>query len=226
MSNAVPLSIVIPVLDEAPGLPDLLAHLAPLAGSEIEILFVDGGSSDTTAATARAAGFRVLESESGRARQMNAGARASSGDVLLFLHADTRLPADAATAIRQATCHRPWGRFDVRLDHATLALRVVATLMNWRSRLNGIATGDQGLFMTRHAFDTVSGFPEQPLMEDIDMSAALKKLGRPACLTSRVTASSRRWRERGVWRTIVLMWQLRWKHWRGVPLTDIAQAYR
>lgn len=219
-------SIIVPMLNEAAVLPDLCEHLAPLARSGVEILFVDGGSQDGSEAIARAAGFCVLTSAAGRARQMNAGARAARGDVLLFLHADTRLPDGAVPAVEAALQSRVWGRFDVRIEGRSWMLRVVAALMNLRSRLTGIATGDQALFMTRSAYEAVGGFPDQPLMEDIEISRSLKRLGPPACLRLRVTTSGRRWETRGVWRTIVLMWWLRWRYWRGVPAEVLARAYR
>ncbi|CAJ0723281.1 TIGR04283 family arsenosugar biosynthesis glycosyltransferase [Ralstonia pickettii] len=219
-------SIVVPMLNESTGLPDLCEHLVPLARSGVEIIFVDGGSQDGSEAIAHAAGFRVLTSAAGRARQMNAGAAASSGDVLLFLHADTRLPPGAMIAISQTLRSHQWGRFDVRIAGKPMALRMVSALMNWRSRLSGIATGDQGLFMTRAAFEAVGGFADQPLMEDIDICRALKTRGKPACLALQVVTSGRRWEQRGVWRTIALMWWLRWRYWLGTPVEDIARAYR
>lgn len=220
------LSIIVPMLNEAAGLPDLCEHLVPLARAGAEVILVDGGSRDGSVTIARAAGFRVLESAAGRAHQMNAGAAESSGAALLFLHADTRLPEGALIAVTQALRQRPWGRFDVRIAGKPQALRLVAALMNWRSRLSGIATGDQALFMTHQAFAAVGGFPEQPLMEDIAICRALKTVGRPACLPLRVLTSGRRWEQRGVWRTIALMWWLRWCYWLGAPVEDIARAYR
>lgn len=220
------LSIVIPMLNEASELPDLLGHLLPLTRCGVEVILVDGGSRDRSVVMTRTAGFCVLDCAPGRARQMNTGARASAGDVLLFLHADTRLPEGAVIAIAEAIRTRQWGRFDVQIDGKPWALRIVAALMNWRSRTSGIATGDQGIFMTRSAFDAVDGFPEQPLMEDIEMCRALKRLGRPASLALRVVTSGRRWEKRGVWRTITLMWWLRWRYWLGTPVEKIARAYR
>lgn len=220
------LSIIVPMLNEAAGLPDLCEHLLPLARAGVEIIFVDGGSQDGSETIARAAGFRVSTSPPGRARQMNAGAAACSGDVLLFLHADTRLPQGAMIAIAQALRKHRWGRFDVRIAGKPMALRMVSKLMNWRSRLSGIATGDQGLFMTRQAFEAVGGFADQPLMEDIDICQGLKAGGKPACLSLQVVTSGRRWEQRGVWRTIALMWWLRWRYWLGAPVEDIARAYR
>jgi rSAM/selenodomain-associated transferase 2 len=159
---------------------------------------------------------------------MNAGAALASGDVLLFLHADTQLPdaAEISTTQRLADNRRVWGRFDVRISGRSPMLRVVSRLMNLRSRLTGIATGDQAMFVTRSAFDTVGGFPDQPLMEDIELSKRLLALSRPVCIARCVTTSGRRWETRGVWRTILLMWRLRWDYWRGVPVQQLAEAYR
>ncbi len=220
------LGIIIPMLNEATGLADLCEHLVPFARAGVEIVFVDGGSGDGSENIVRAAGFHVLASPPGRARQMNAGAAQSRGDALLFLHADSRLPEGAVIAVTEALRHHRWGRFDVRIAGKPVSLRLVAALMNWRSRLSGIATGDQGLFMTRQAFEEVGGFPEQPLMEDIAICRALRAGGSPACLPLQVVTSGRRWETRGVWRTIALMWWLRWRYWIGAPVEDIAKAYR
>ena len=161
---------------------------------------------------------------------MNAGAAQARADVLLFLHADTRLPPLADVLVLQAVQRSDkgacWGRFDVRIEGRPRMLRVVAALMNLRSRASGIATGDQAIFITREAFERVGGFPEQALMEDIEISRRLKRLGRPACLRARVCTSGRRWEQRGVWRTIVLMWRLRWRYWRGESPARLAEAYR
>ena len=228
MPERVALSIIVPMLNEAYALPVLLAQLAHWRARGCEVVLVDGGSTDGSVAMARAAGFRVVEAERGRARQMNAGAVQAGGEVLLFLHADTQLPTEADAAVRGALAdeRRDWGRFDVRITGRAPMLRVVAALMNLRSRLTGIATGDQAMFVRREAFDAVGGFPLQPLMEDIELSRRLLRRSRPACLRARVTTSGRRWEQRGVWRTIVLMWRLRWAYWRGVPAEVLAEAYR
>ncbi|MEO8158099.1 MAG: TIGR04283 family arsenosugar biosynthesis glycosyltransferase [Betaproteobacteria bacterium] len=222
------LSVIVPVLNEARQLPDALGALRPLIQAGTEILIVDGGSQDDSVAITQAAGFRVIVAERGRARQMNAGAVLATGDVLLFLHADTRLPAHADVTIASALADKRsvWGRFDVRIIGRPLMLRIVSRLMNLRSRMTGIATGDQAIFVTRAAFNTVGGFPEQPLMEDIELSSRLLAVSRPACLSACVTTSGRRWETNGVWRTILLMWRLRWNYWRGVPARELAEAYR
>lgn len=228
------LSIIIPVLNEAGGLPGLLDHLAGLRTHDTEVIVVDGGSEDGSQQIAACAGVRTISAGRGRARQMNAGAAAAHGDVLLFLHADTLLPLCAVQKIEAAFQHAGradqdsgrWGYFAVRIDGRSFMLRVIAALMNARSRLTGIATGDQAMFMTRSAFDTVGGFPDQPLMEDIELSKRLLELSRPICLADRVVTSGRRWEAYGVWRTIWLMWRLRWLYWRGVPASELAGLYR
>lgn len=220
------LAIVVPMLDEAATLPALLVHLAGWRARGCEVVLVDGGSRDDSVAMARAAGLRVVVAERGRARQMNAGAQACGGALLLFLHADTRLPEAADAMVRAALAVQAWGRFDVRIDGRPRMLRVVAALMNLRSRLSGIATGDQAIFVRREVFEALGGFPDQPLMEDIELSRRLLRVSRPACLRARVRTSGRRWEQRGVWRTIALMWRLRWAYWRGVPAERLAEAYR
>lgn len=222
------LSIIVPMLNEAPALPDLLEHLLPLRRRGVEIILVDGGSEDGSAAIATCAGFGVVRAERGRALQMNAGAAAASGDVLLFLHADTRLPDGAVQLIDAALAdgRRFWGRFDVEFDVRTWTMDATAFLMNRRSRLTGIATGDQALFMTRAAFDAVGGFPEQPLMEDVEITSRLRRRSRPACIRRPVLTSARRWQSRGPWRTILLMWRLRLAYWLGASPADLARQYR
>lgn len=221
------LSIVIPTLNEASQVVDALAPLQPLRHRGHEVIVVDGGSGDVTAALARSLADQVLSAPRGRASQMNAGAAATRAPVLLFLHADTRLPPLADVLVQQALAGgRTWGRFDVCIDGRPPMLHIVAALMNLRSRLTGIATGDQAIFATREAFDRVGGFPLQPLMEDLEISRRLKRLGRPACLRARVRTSGRRWEQRGVWRTIFLMWRLRWRYWRGESASRLAEAYR
>ncbi|MBK6558255.1 MAG: TIGR04283 family arsenosugar biosynthesis glycosyltransferase [Comamonadaceae bacterium] len=223
------LAIVMPVLNEAAGIEAALRALMPLMARGVRVLVADGGSADDTPARARRfGGVEVIEAARGRAAQMNAGAQAASGArVLLFLHADTTLPPDADRLIEQALAggRHVWGRFDVRIAGRPRMLRVVAACMNVRSRWSGIATGDQALFMTRAAFDAIGGFPEQPLMEDIEMSKRLRTLSRPACLRERVITSGRRWESRGVWATIVLMWRLRWAYWRGASPQVLARRY-
>jgi rSAM/selenodomain-associated transferase 2 len=220
------LSIVVPVLNEAAGIVPALAALAPLRAAGHELIVVDGGSNDGTAALAAALADRLIVVERGRARQMNAGAAAARCATLLFLHADTALPAGAAEAIHAALCGAAWGRFDVRITGRSRLFPLIAALMNWRSRCSGIATGDQAIFVQRVAFEAAGGFPEQPLMEDIELSRRLLRLGAPACLRLRVSTSGRRWERFGVWRTVWMMWRLRLLYWLGRPAERLAEDYR
>ena len=220
------LSIIMPVLNEASGISATLTALQALRAAGHELIVVDGGSVDATALLASVDADQVINSARGRARQMNAGAAAANGEALLFLHADTRLPEQADSLIRNALQNRLWGRFDVEISGRPALLRVVAGMMNQRSRLTGIATGDQAMFMTRAAFDAAGGCPDQPLMEDIELSKRLKRLGPPVCLRQRVITSGRRWERHGVWRTILLMWRLRFDYWRGVPVEQLAARYQ
>jgi rSAM/selenodomain-associated transferase 2 len=218
------LSIVMPVLNEAVGIEGALRALAPYRARGAEVIVVDGDSGDGTAGLARPLADRVLSAQRGRAAQMNAGATAATGDALLFLHADTRLPDNADRHILDGLKDRPWGRFDGCFDGGGL-LRLVAMMMNARSRLTGIATGDQAMFMTRAAFEQAGGFPPIALMEDVALSARLKRHGRPLCLSARVTTSSRRWHRHGLWRTILLMWGLRLRYFFGADPARLARAY-
>ncbi len=220
------LSIIMPVLDEAPQIVEHLLRLQAWRAKGVELIVVDGGSSDGTPALAGPLADRVLTAPRGRAAQMNAGAAAGQAAVLLFLHADTALPANAVTALRTAMDDgAAWGRFDVRIDGRQPLLRLVEGLMNLRSRLTGIATGDQAIFVRREAFDLVGGYADLPLMEDIALSAALKKLAAPACLHETVLTSGRRWERHGVLRTIVLMWWLRAAYFLGADPARLARRY-
>ena len=221
-------SIIVPMLNEAAQLPELLAHLLPLQRGGCEIIFSDGGSTDGSARLAEVAGFTVVKSERGRALQMNAGAAQTSADTLLFLHVDTRLPQGALRHIDAALAQSKycWGRFDVCITGRPMMLRIVSHMINLRSRISGITTGDQAIFVRRKVFEQVDGFPVQPLMEDVELSKRLLAISRPACLKQCVTTSGRRWETRGVWHTILLMWRLRWAYWRGTDATVLARMYQ
>ena len=236
------LSIIVPVLNESSVISQTLAQLQPMRERGAQVIVVDGGSHDSTVMQSERLADVVCTSEPGRACQMNVGACLATGDVLLFLHADTLIPSEADRIVlhalsnhkkagpgqsdRVASGQAKWGRFNVQISGDHPMLVVIALFMNWRSRLTGIATGDQGIFVDRELFKTIGGFPEQPLMEDIAMCILLKKNGRPACLRERVITSGRRWETRGVWRTIGLMWRLRWCYWRGESASTLAQKYR
>jgi len=225
------LAIVIPTLTEAAAVEQTLVALAPLRRRGVSVIVADGGSTDDTVARAAALADRVIAAPRGRALQMNAGARAPealTADVLLFLHADTLLPEEADRIVLRALANseRVWGRFDVLIDGRSRWLHLVSAMMNLRSRLSGIATGDQALFVERSSFVALEGFAPIALMEDVEFCARAKRLSRPLALPERVRTSGRRWERNGVWRTIVLMWQLRWAFYFGADPAELARRYR
>ncbi len=227
MSDSFRLSVIMPVWREAATIEATLAALQPMRDQGHELIVVDGGSDDDTVTLARPLCDRLLESAPGRAVQMNAGAVVARGDVLLFLHADTRVPS---TALAQLTRfwhgNRAWGRFDVRLSGQRPLFRLIAWLMNWRSRVTGIATGDQGIFVRRPVFEALKGFAPITLMEDVEFSRRLRLVSRPYCIHDPAVTDSRRWEQHGAWRTIWLMWRLRWRYWRGASPDSLAKVYR
>tara|TARA_R110002049_G_scaffold173750_2_gene340650 strand:- start:4503 stop:5231 length:729 start_codon:yes stop_codon:yes gene_type:complete len=230
------LSIVVPVLNEALTLAQHLTALQSLRAHGVEVVVVDGESCDDSVRVAKSLADRVLSSPPGRGVQMNLGAQHASASTLLFLHADTQLPVDAVEQIIHALkpyamkpyAMKPhaWGRFDIQLSGRSGWLPVISWMMNQRSRLTGIATGDQGIFVCASAFKAIGGFPEQPLMEDIELAKRLKRVSRPACLKAKVVSSGRRWDHYGAWKTIRLMWRLRYRYWRGVSATQLIKEYR
>ena len=224
---AATLSIIIPCLNEAAGIVSMLESLQSLRARGVEVIVADGGSSDDTAVLAAPSADRVVHAPRGRAAQMNAGAALARAEILLFLHADCVLPPDADQLIvvgLTGGAHQ-WGRFDIALDGVHPLLRVVACTMNLRSRLTGIATGDQGIFISRTLFARLGGFPALPLMEDIALSRLAKRAGAPLCLCERIVTSARRWERHGVLRTIVLMWQLRLAYFLGADPARLALRY-
>lgn len=225
--NLPALSIIIPVLNEAEGIGKLLVSLQPLRRQGCEIIVCDGGSIDETVTQAAPLADRIVEASRGRAKQMNAGAALAAGNVLLFLHADTFLPENARLLILDGLKRRDavWGRFDMRLSGRHPLLRLVEALMNVRSSLTGIATGDQAIFVERECFDVVGGYPEIALMEDIALSKRLKRVGRPLCLKEKVISSSRRWENHGIVNTILLMWWLRLRYFFGADPDKLAALY-
>ena len=219
------LTIVLPVLDEAAIIVAALRALAPLRARGAEIIVADGYSRDGTVRLARPFADRVITVRRGRGAAMNAGAMFGSGDALLFLHADTMLPDGADRLIDAALARRAWGRFDLRIAGRRPLFAVIARMINWRSRLTGVATGDQAIFVTREAFEAVGGFPDLPLMEDIAISRRLKRLCRPFCIATPAITSGRRWELNGVVRTILLMWRLRLSYYLGVKPALLAKLY-
>lgn len=226
--NDVKISIVMPVLNEAPTIVASLTELQGARSRGVELIVVDGGSADATLELARPLADQVLSAPRGRASQMNAGAAAATGNVLWFVHADTRVSEDHEQKVAWATAHAwggRWGRFDVRIDSADRMLALVGRMMNWRSRWSGVATGDQAIFVSRILFERVGGFPELPLMEDIALSKRLRCASSPACLGPPVLTSARRWEKYGKWRTIALMWWLRAAYFLGVSPARLARSY-
>lgn len=231
------ISVIIPILNEADNLLQLIAHVAELNPPPQQVILVDGGSTDNSVDVAQTLiealmndiqstiNWQVIESAAGRAMQMNTGAGLATGDILLFLHADTQLPSRAIADIAQAMIRYEWGRFDVRLDSRNPMLWIVSSMMNGRSRLTGIATGDQAIFIKKLLFEQIDGYPNQPLMEDIELCKRLKNIAKPACSKNKVTTSARRWQQQGTWRTIILMWHLRFDYWRGVSPEILKQRY-
>ena len=204
-----------------------LAQLQPFRRRGAEVIVVDGGSDDGTAEAAVGRADRVIVAPRGRALQMNAGAQAASGDILLFLHVDSRLPADADGLIRDGLLRTGscWGRFDIRIESTHPLVRLIGWFMNRRSRLTGIATGDQGIFVRRAAFVACGGYPPIALMEDIALSRTLKKLGRPLCLRECIVTSGRRWERHGAWRVMIMMWRLRLAYFAGADPARLAAIY-
>ncbi|MEX0944004.1 MAG: TIGR04283 family arsenosugar biosynthesis glycosyltransferase [Pseudomonadales bacterium] len=216
------ISIILPVLNEAKTIECGIAALP----SGVEVIIVDGGSADGTPGIAERAGGRVTHAERGRGRQMNAGAHLASGDLLVFLHADTRLPAQARSELAAFYgSDRAWGRFDVRLSGAHPMLRVISFAMNWRSRLTGICTGDQAIFVRKPVFEEAGGFADIALMEDIEFSQRMKRRSPPFCSRARVVTSSRRWKKRGIYTTMWLMWYLRLAYFLGASPETLARRY-
>ncbi len=219
-------SIIVPTLNEAEGIYDFLMALQSLRG-RCEIIIADAGSTDDTQLIALPLVDQFITVAKGRAKQMNAGADIVSTDILIFLHADTYLPEQALLLIQNAIdSSAQWGRFDLQLVGQHPMLKVVAQIMNWRSRISGIATGDQVIFIMRQTFLAIGGFPEIPLMEDIEISKRLKSFTRPYCIKAKVKSSARRWESFGVWKTIALMWSIRLRYFLGQSPQYLAELYR
>lgn len=220
------LSVIVPVYNEADQCDALIRRLRLLQDDVVkDIIVVDGGSQDNTVERLSEE-FTVVQSEKGRANQMNAGAKHATGTWLLFLHADTDFsPSHAAAAISEGALAK-WGRFDVKLSGKRWSFAMISFFINWRSRLTGIATGDQCIFVRKKVFDELGGFADIPLMEDVELSKRLKNIAKPVCIEKRVITSSRRWQQHGTLKTVLLMWKLRFFYWIGVKPERLAQLYR
>ncbi len=226
-NSAAYLSFILPVLNESAGLGATLAGLESLRQNGAEIIVVDGGSSDASPLLARSMGATVMETGQGRGRQMNAGARQASGDILVFVHGDTRLPKSVLDFLENGGLKRAaWGYFNVSLSGSSWQFRLIESLINWRSRLSGIGTGDQVIFVRRELFVETGGYADIPLMEDIELCKRLKRHhGRPVRVPLVVITSSRRWQQQGIARTVVLMWCLRLAYFIGVSPGRLAKIY-
>ena len=242
MTAIATISIIIPVLNEADNLLLLFDNINKLKPNPQQVILVDGGSNDDSIDIIqsfinklkpdndRKIDWQMTESKAGRALQMNTGAALATGDVLLFLHADTQLPLHAIDSVSEAMKRAEWGRFDVQIASRQPTLRLVSQMINWRSRLSGIATGDQAIFISQSLFERIGNYPNQALMEDVELckqlkGKQLKSIAKPACLKSQVITSARRWQRHGTWRTIILMWHLRFDYWRGVSADNIKARY-
>ena len=222
--KACDISIIIPVRNDADALHRLLRTLTSFSDPALEVLVVDGNSEDGSAECARRANVRVIASPPGRGVQLNAGVRASHGEWVWMVHADTGICAEALAFIRSCP-DSVWGRFDVTFDPPSRAMRAIAAMMNWRSRATGICTGDQAIFCHRRVLEEVGGMPEIPLMEDIELSRRLRRTSRPVCPPIRVTTSPRRWQRDGIPATVLSMWMLRLRYWAGADPAELARAY-
>ena len=220
------ISIIIPVLNEKQSIKALLQQLQIYRQQGHEVIVVDGGSHDETVSVSKALADKVISSESGRANQMNKGFAESENEVLWFLHADTSIPENVIEIIQECLIKNDWGRFNIKLSGSHFLFRVIEKMINIRSCFSGIATGDQGIFVKRKIFESVGGYSEVPLMEDVALSKKLKNISQPACIKVTLTTSSRRWEKNGIIKTILLMWYLRFLYWIGVTPDRLAKLYR
>ena len=220
------ISIIIPALNEEDSIKPLLQQLQKIREQGHEVIVVDGGSADKTVSLSELLADKVIASSAGRAIQMNKGASGSKNDILWFLHADSLIPEDAIKHIQQALNNKPWGRFNIHLSGKNIVFRIIGSMMNLRSCLTGMVTGDQGIFIDKLLFNKTGGFPNIPLMEDIAMSKNLNKRSRPACVKVKLITSGRRWEKNGILSTVFLMWKLRFLFWIGVSADKIALQYK
>ncbi len=219
-------SIIIPVLNEEDAIKSLLEQLQVYRQQGHEVIVVDGGSVDKTISISKPLANKVITAKPGRALQMNSGATQSENDILWFLHADTLIPDNVITQIQQVLTNNNWGRFNIKLSGSNILFRMIENMINFRSCFSGIATGDQGIFVKREIFNSVNGYSDIPLMEDVALSKKLKKISRSVCLKERLVTSSRRWEKKGIISTVWLMWKLRFLYWTGVNPERLAQRYK
>lgn len=222
------LSIIIPALNEQDRIGSLLDVMQDWRSQAVELIVVDGGSHDQTVAIAAQRADHCIVADPGRANQQNAGAALAKGELLWFVHADAGLQGDEWRILQ--SLHRSssapfWGRFDVRMNSTDRRLNLIATMMSLRSRITGIATGDQGIFVSRPLFASIGGFPQQPLMEDVEISRRLCPIAAPVCLQSTIKVDSRRWQKRGIWRTMLQMWWLRLRYFLGADPVVLHREY-
>ena len=222
------ISVIVPVLAEGARIGALVDHLRVVGyGTALEIVVVDGDPAGSTLAALDRTGIVTLTAPRGRASQQNAGAAAASGDILVFLHADTRLPAGALTAITRGLAGRPRaGAFSLSIRSRSPWLRLVAAGANLRSRLFGLPYGDQAFFFRRDLFDALGGFPDLPIMEDVALMRALARAGeRPVILPERVSTSARRWQAEGLLRTTARNLALLLGYLCGISAQRLAKCY-
>ncbi len=221
------ISVIIPTFNESKNITATLKQLQALRKNGHKVLLADGGSTDNTIALAAPFVDEIIISEKGRATQMNSAAVKTQSDVLWFLHADTLVPENSDTIICRhlENTRKVWGRFNIQLSGQNFLFRVIENMINLRSKLTGIATGDQGIFIQQDIFKKLNGFSEIPLMEDIEITKRLKKISSPVCITHKLTTSSRRWGKHGILKTVFLMWQLRLAYYIGASANKLARKY-
>lgn len=220
------ISIIIPVLNEV----NKIAKTITIAqsGKNIEILVVDGGSQDNTVELVQALGLKVLFASPSRANQMNVGAKAATGEILLFLHADTLLPRKFARNVRRVLCQPNIiaGAFALQIDGSLKGLRLVEKGVNLRSHFLSLPYGDQAIFVKTETFKALGGFPLLPIMEDFEFVLKLRNYGQIAIIPTPVITSCRRWQKLGVWQTTIINQLAIAAYFLKIPPERIAQWYR
>jgi len=220
------ISIIIPTLNEESAMQTLLKQLQVHRQQGHEVIVVDGRSTDKTVSISKMLSDKVISSEPGRAMQMNSGASQAKYNVFWFLHADTLIPENSIEDIQQALTISEWGWFNIKLSGTNILFRLIERMINLRSCFSGVATGDQGIFVKRKTFESANGYPNIPLMEDVALSKKLNKTSKPFCLKESLITSSRRWEQKGIMSTVLLMWRLRFLYWLGVSPDKLATQYK